>query len=85
MHGATLEDGVLLGMGAIVLNGARIGAGGLVAAGAVVRERMQVEPRKLTLGVPAKVRDLPEAMQPPWPNTAAYSWLADLYTDADPA
>lgn len=85
VHGATVEDGVLVGMGAIVLNGARIGAGGLVAAGAVVREGMQVGPRRLTLGVPATDRDLPDGLQPPWPNVAGYEWLAGLYAEADPS
>ncbi|MFZ5624068.1 MAG: gamma carbonic anhydrase family protein, partial [Gemmatimonadota bacterium] len=41
LHGCTVEDECLIGMGAIVLNGARIGTGSVVAAGAVVREGMQ--------------------------------------------
>jgi carbonic anhydrase/acetyltransferase-like protein (isoleucine patch superfamily) len=55
VHGATIEDECLIGMGAVVLNGAVIGAGSLVGAGAVVREGMQVPPGSLVLGVPAKV------------------------------
>ncbi|MFJ1707868.1 gamma carbonic anhydrase family protein [Kitasatospora sp. NPDC088346] len=56
LHGCTVEDDVLVGMGATVLNGARIGAGSLVAAGAVVPQGMQVPPGSLVAGVPAKVR-----------------------------
>lgn len=55
LHGCTVEDECLIGMGAIVLNGARIGTGSVVAAGAVVREGMQVPPRSLVMGVPGKV------------------------------
>jgi carbonic anhydrase/acetyltransferase-like protein (isoleucine patch superfamily) len=55
VHGATVEDECLIGMGAIVLNGAVIGAGSLVGAGAVVKEGMQVPPGSVVLGVPGKV------------------------------
>lgn len=56
VHGATVEDDVLIGMRATVLNGARIGAGSLVAAGAVVRPGMVVPPGSMVAGVPAQVR-----------------------------
>ena len=56
VHGATVEDDCLIGMGATVLNGAVIGAGSLVAAGSVVLEGTVVPPRSLVAGVPAKVR-----------------------------
>ncbi|NNG39517.1 gamma carbonic anhydrase family protein [Flexivirga sp. ID2601S] len=56
LHGCTIEDDVLVGMGARVLNRATIGAGSLIAAGAVIPEGMQVPPRSLVAGVPAKVR-----------------------------
>jgi carbonic anhydrase/acetyltransferase-like protein (isoleucine patch superfamily) len=56
LHGCTIGDDVLIGMGAVVLNGARIGSGSLVAAGAVVLEGMEVPPGSLVAGVPAKVR-----------------------------
>ncbi|WP_432250286.1 gamma carbonic anhydrase family protein [Streptomyces sanyensis] len=56
LHGCTVEDDVLVGMGATVLNGARIGAGSLVAAQALVPQGMQVPPGSLVAGVPAKVR-----------------------------
>ncbi|MEU3690687.1 gamma carbonic anhydrase family protein [Streptomyces narbonensis] len=56
VHGCVIEDDVLVGMGATVLNGARIGAGSLVAAQALVPQGMQVPPGSLVAGVPAKVR-----------------------------
>ncbi|GAA2284956.1 gamma carbonic anhydrase family protein [Streptomyces ruber] len=56
VHGATVEDGCLVGMGATVLNGAVIGAGSLVAAQALVPQGMRVPPGSLVAGVPAKVR-----------------------------
>jgi len=56
LHGCTVEDDVLVGMNATILNGAVIGAGSIVAAGALVPEGMSVPPRSLVAGVPAKVR-----------------------------
>ena len=55
VHGATIEDDVLIGIHATVLNGARIGAGSLVAAGALVPPGMVVPPGSLVMGVPGKV------------------------------
>jgi carbonic anhydrase/acetyltransferase-like protein (isoleucine patch superfamily) len=56
LHGCTIGDDSLIGMGATVLNGAVIGPGCLVAAGAVVLEGTTVPPGSLVAGVPAKVR-----------------------------
>ena len=56
LHGCTVEDGSLIGMGATVLGNAVIGAGSLVAAGAVVLEGTIVPAGSLVAGVPAKVR-----------------------------
>ncbi|GHH26738.1 gamma carbonic anhydrase family protein [Streptomyces rubradiris] len=56
VHGATVEEDCLIGMGATVLNGAVIGAGSLVAAQALVPQGMVVPPGSLVAGVPAKVR-----------------------------
>ncbi|GGX99806.1 gamma carbonic anhydrase family protein [Streptomyces minutiscleroticus] len=56
VHGATVEDDCLIGMGATVLNGAVIGTGSLVAAQALVPQGMRVPPGSLVAGVPAKVK-----------------------------
>ncbi|MFI9306414.1 gamma carbonic anhydrase family protein [Streptomyces triculaminicus] len=56
LHGCTVGDDVLIGMGATVLNGATIGTGSLVAAQALVPQGMVVPPGSLVAGVPAKVR-----------------------------
>ncbi len=56
LHGCTVEDDCLIGMGATVLNGAVIGTGSLVAAGTVVLEGTVVPPGSLVAGVPGKVR-----------------------------
>ncbi|MGN5630578.1 gamma carbonic anhydrase family protein [Streptomyces sp. AC154] len=56
LHGCTVEDDVLIGMGATVLNGAHIGTGSLVAAQALVPQGMRVPPGSLVAGVPAKVK-----------------------------
>ncbi len=56
LHGCTVEEGATVGMGATVLNGAVVGQGALVAAGALVLEGMEIPPRTLVAGVPAKIR-----------------------------
>lgn len=56
IHGCTIADNVLIGMGAKVLNGAQIGTGSLVAAGTVILEGTIIPPRSLVAGVPGKVR-----------------------------
>ena len=56
LHGCTIEKLCLVGIGAIVLNGALIGEESIVAAGALVPEGMQVPPRSVVMGAPAKVR-----------------------------
>ena len=55
LHGCVLEDNVLVGMGAVVLNGARIGRNSLVGAKALVPEGRHIPERSLAVGVPAKV------------------------------
>ncbi|MEV0467958.1 gamma carbonic anhydrase family protein [Nocardia tengchongensis] len=62
LHGCTVGDDVLIGMGATVLNGAVIGEGSLIAANALVPEGAQIPPGSLVAGVPGKVRrELSEA------------------------
>ena len=56
IHGATVEDNVLIGMGAIIMNRAVIGTESLIAAGALISEGVVIPPRSLVAGVPGKVR-----------------------------
>lgn len=55
LHGCTVEDECLIGMGSILLNNVRIGTGSVVAAGAVIPEGMQVPPGSLVMGVPGRI------------------------------
>jgi carbonic anhydrase/acetyltransferase-like protein (isoleucine patch superfamily) len=56
LHGCTIEDDCLIGMGSILLNGVHVGTGSVIGAGAVVPEGMQIPPGSLVLGVPARIR-----------------------------
>ena len=55
LHGASVGDRALIGMGAVLLGGSMVGPEAIVAAGAIVRERFVVPPRTLVAGVPARV------------------------------
>lgn len=56
IHSCTVEDGALIGMGAVILDGARIGKGSIIAANAVVLEGTVIPPGSLVAGVPGKIR-----------------------------
>jgi carbonic anhydrase/acetyltransferase-like protein (isoleucine patch superfamily) len=55
VHAAEVADDCLIGIGALVLSGARIGAESIIGAGALVKEGWEVPPRSLVLGVPGRV------------------------------
>ncbi|OSP56206.1 gamma carbonic anhydrase family protein [Pseudoruegeria sp. SK021] len=55
LHGCTIGDGTLIGMGATVLNGARIGQGCLIGAGALITEGKEIPDGSLVMGAPGKV------------------------------
>jgi carbonic anhydrase/acetyltransferase-like protein (isoleucine patch superfamily) len=55
VHGAEIENDVLIGMGAVLLNNVRVGTGSIIGAGAVVREGFVVPPNSLVLGVPGRI------------------------------
>jgi carbonic anhydrase/acetyltransferase-like protein (isoleucine patch superfamily) len=55
IHGATVEDDCLIGMGAILLNRVVVGSGSIIAAGAVCREGFEVPPNSLVMGVPGRI------------------------------
>jgi carbonic anhydrase/acetyltransferase-like protein (isoleucine patch superfamily) len=82
LHGCTISDQVLVGMGAIVLNGARIGKGSVIGAGAVVREGAEIPEGSVVVGVPGKIIKQADAAQQQQilNNAASYVELAEEYT-----
>ncbi len=56
IHGCIVEDYCLIGMGAIILDNARIGKGSIVAAGSVVKENAVIPPGSLVAGIPAVIK-----------------------------
>jgi len=56
VHGCVLEDAVLVGIGAVILNNARVGEGSIIAAGAVIPEQMVIPANSLVTGVPGKIK-----------------------------
>jgi carbonic anhydrase/acetyltransferase-like protein (isoleucine patch superfamily) len=81
LHGCTVQDGALIGIGAILLNGSEIGEEAMIASHALIPEGMKVPPRVLVRGVPAKVvRDLrPEEITQNRYLAEKYVNLARLY------
>jgi len=55
LHGCTIQDRVLVGMGSIVLNGAKVGSGSIIGAGAVITEGKEIPPDSVVVGVPGKI------------------------------
>lgn len=84
LHGCTIEDDSLIGMGAVIGNGATIGAGSLVAAGAVVPQGMVVPPRSMVAGVPAKIRRelTDDEFAQNGVNASAYEYLLGVHRAA---
>ncbi len=63
VHGCVIDDNVLIGMGAIVMDNTKIGCNCIIAAGAVVPENTQVEPGSIYAGVPAKkIKNIPKEL-----------------------
>jgi phenylacetic acid degradation protein len=59
VHNATIDDFAILGMGSIVSDWAVVGEWAVIAEGAVVRQKMEIPPRRIAVGVPARVIDKP--------------------------
>ena len=55
IHGCTIEDNALIGMGAIVLNGAKIGKNCIIAAGALIPQNKEIPDNSLVMGTPGKI------------------------------
>jgi carbonic anhydrase/acetyltransferase-like protein (isoleucine patch superfamily) len=85
VHGAQIEDTVLIGIGAIILDKARVGKGSIVGAGAVVTEGTQIPRRSLVLGVPGKVVKEVTSEQFQWieENAKSYTELAQRYLTSE--
>ena len=81
VHGAQIDDTVLIGIGAVILDRARVGEGSIIGAGAVVTEGTQIPRRSLVLGVPGKVvkEVTPEQIQRIEANARSYTELAQRY------
>src|SRR3954462_9479877 len=61
VHGCSIQDNVLIGMGSIIMDGAEIGSNSIIAAGAVVLENTKVEQGAIYAGIPArKLKDIPQ-------------------------
>ncbi len=74
VHGTTIEDRVLIGMAAVLLNGVHVGHDSIVAAGTLLTERTRIPPRSLVMGRPGKVkRELTDE------EVAEIRWYADNY------
>ena len=71
LHGCSVEEDCLIGMGAILLNGVRVGRGSVIGAGAVILEGTQVPPGSLVVGVPGKVV---RPVDPAMPGRIDQSW-----------
>ena len=85
VHGATVEDDCLIGMGAVVLNRVVVGRGSLIGAGAVCSEGMVIPPSSLVLGVPGKVvRSIDETLRERVASgVAAYIDLAERHRQGE--
>ncbi|MDD4299773.1 MAG: gamma carbonic anhydrase family protein [Methanomicrobium sp.] len=83
IHGCTIKDRVLVGMGAIILNGAEIGEDTIIAAGAVITENKKIPAGSLVMGVPGKVvRELNDEQKMSIVNNAkVYISLAKEYAN----
>jgi gamma-carbonic anhydrase len=81
VHGCTVEDNVLIGMGAIVMDDAVIGSNSVIAAGAIVLPGTKVEPGSIYAGIPAKrIKDIGEEMKAVILRTAKnYPMYAEWY------
>jgi carbonic anhydrase/acetyltransferase-like protein (isoleucine patch superfamily) len=81
LHGCTIGDRVLVGMGSIILNGATIGEGSVIGAGAVITEGKLIPPGSVVVGVPGKIvkEADPAQREQILANAAAYIELATEY------
>lgn len=81
VHGSTVEDYVIVGMGAITLNGSRIGSGSVIAGGSVVTQNFSVPEKSLVAGIPGTIKrsNDPSLLEYARLNALAYSNLREGY------
>ena len=76
IHGATVDDRVLIGMGAVLLNGVHVEHDSVIAAGTLLTEGTRIPARSLVMGRPGKVkRSLTDE------EVAEIRWYADAYVN----
>jgi len=83
VHGATVEDACLIGINAVVMDGARIGRGSIVAPGAVVTPGKQIPPHSIVAGVPARVLEQRDSERENRRNAWQYHWNAWAFQRGD--
>lgn len=71
LHGCTVEDDCLVGMGSVLLNNVRIGTGSVVAAGSVIPEGMEVAPGSVVMGIPGRIV---RRVDPALARRIAFTW-----------
>lgn len=83
VHGCTVEDNVLIGMGAIIMDHAVVGTGSVIAAGAIILPKSFIEPGSIYAGVPARrVKDVGEEMKAVIERTARnYPMYAEWFKE----
>ncbi|MEM9175449.1 MAG: gamma carbonic anhydrase family protein [Myxococcota bacterium] len=79
IHGCTIEDDCLIGINAVVMDGAVIGRGSIVAGGAMVKEGAVFPPGSIIAGVPAKQVAERDCARPNRQNAWQYHWNAEAY------
>ena len=82
LHGCTIGSRVLVGMGAIIINGANVGEGSIIGAGAVITEGKVIPPNSVVIGVPGKIvrQTDPDQQRHILNNAASYVELAREYS-----
>lgn len=81
LHGCTIDSKVLVGMGAIILNGAKVGSGSIIGAGSVITEGKEIPPDSVVIGVPGRIvkQTDPDQQKHIISNAASYVELAREY------
>lgn len=75
LHGCTLQDRVLIGMGAIIMDGVVIEEDCIIGAGALITERIHIPPKSLVMGSPAKVKRMLTDAEMQWIKESAANYI----------